>query len=145
MANLKMFILYPCSKKEYDEYKTQPASKVHSKLSLFYNLLYNNVIIGRYLLKYLLKEFNDRDYNLDYDVLCVYKENVNKVKLSYVEDKMKKCDYVLLFNFMNNYECERDYIKDMKKDLADKYGDKFQVVKLNTRSMRLIMPKIAIR
>lgn len=45
MITMNIFIIYPCSEEEYNDYETKLAKNVNSHLSLFFNLINNNIII----------------------------------------------------------------------------------------------------
>lgn len=144
MITMNIFIIYPCSEEEYNDYETKLAKNVNSHLSLFFNLINNNIIIGRYILKYLSKSLKNDSYNLNYKVIKITNKK-NNLKDDKIVKIMNNSDLILLFNFMDNPEFTKRYIKDVKEYLAKRFKLKYQLVKLNSRSMDLLVPLCAVK
>ena len=144
MITMNIFIIYPCSEEEYNDYETKLAKNVNSHLSLFFNLINNNIIIGRYILKYLSKSLKNDSYNLNYKVIKITNKK-NNLKDDKIVKIMNNSDLILLFNFMDNPEFTKGYVKDVKEYLTKRFKLKYQLVKLNSRSMDLLVPLCAVK
>lgn len=95
-------------------------------------------------MKYLSKSLKNDSYNLNYKVIKITNKK-NNLKDDKIVKIMDNSDLILLFNFMDNPEFIKGYIKDVKEYLTKRFKLKYQLVKLNSRSMDLLVPLCAVK